>query len=167
MNRIEKIIKKAECIREYLEENKKEKGNLDQLIESLKTYHIHHGDLPGQKHFHIIVTYMRLENIGKNLPVYQEKWDFKYHHCVQDEKRTIVVKSSEFTLHIMNTIIPYIKKEGACVFSMPPAVADYDVADAVWDIESTKIDDIGLTNKLIEAGFKPTSNNIKFVKDFD
>lgn len=167
MNRIEKIIKKAECIRDYLKEINKYKSSIVQNIEDLRNYWDKHGDLPKQKFFYITITYMDLRDIGKDLPVYQERWDFGYHGCVQDEKRTLVVKSSEFTVHIMESILPYIKKGGACILSMPPAVIEPNIADIVWDIESMKIEDMALTNKLITAGLSPTTNNIRFVRDFD
>ena len=164
MNKIEKVIKKAECIREYLEEYNNEKGNIDQLIESLKSYQAKYGDLPAQKYFYIIVDEdVRVNEMAKNLPVYFEQIDFQY--CTK--AKAIVVKSSEFTVHIKDIIVQYVKRYTSRVWSMPPAVIDYDIADAVWDIESTKIVDVELTNKFIAAGLKPTSNSIKFAGDFD
>lgn len=163
MNRIETLIKKAECIKEYLKENNKKKGNIDQLIASLKSYQEKHEDLPPDKHFYIIVNYMNFDNIRKKLPV-----------CINGDwtpgsdaitgKYAIMFKSSEFTDHIRDILLDNIY---VGIWSMPPSVIGYDIADAVWDIESTKVNDIKLTNKLIAAGLKPTSNNIKFVRDFD
>lgn len=164
MNRIEKIIKKAECIRDYLKEQNKDVRDIVQHIKDLNDYWVKYGDLPAQKYFYIIVCEdLRNHDMAKELPVFFDKFDFHYHTMT----KTIVVKSSEFTVHIKDILLGHIKKSCARVYSMPPAVIDYDIADTVWDIESTKIEDVELTGKLIAAGFKPTTNNIKFAGDFE
>ena len=54
--RIEKIIKKAECIKNYLQKRNENAGNIDGLIKSLITYRDNIGDIPNNKRFYITMN---------------------------------------------------------------------------------------------------------------
>ena len=65
MKRIDKIIKKAECIKKYLTDNDKEMGDIENLIKSLESYRDNVGDIGPEKMFWL--SFKRLPGI-----VYEE-----------------------------------------------------------------------------------------------
>lgn len=50
---------------------------------------------------------------------------------------------------------------------MPPMVLGSHVADAVFDVQTFPVDDVALSVELINAGFRPTKTNARWVCDFE
>ena len=48
---------------------------------------------------------------------------------------------------------------------MPPE-ADNSIADAVFDVQTFKVD-VFLSTELINAGLRPTKTDVRFVYDFE
>lgn len=72
MKRIDKIIKKAECVKKYLTNNDKEMGNIENLIKSLESFRDNVGDIGPEKVFIIGIMgrAMELFKEPKRIPFY-------------------------------------------------------------------------------------------------
>lgn len=163
--RIDKIIKKAECIKKYLESNNKESGNIDGLIKSLITYRDNIGDIPSDKRFYITMNnhaYTGRLNWETCILEPPFKLDTRRYISILNEVRAVTVKCIDFTAHIRETLIT--DNDWGVFYSMPPE-ADNNIADAVFDVQNFKVD-VFLSTELINAGFRPTTTDVRFVKDF-
>ena len=159
--RINKIIKKAECIKKYLESNSKESGNIDGLIKSLITYRENVGDIPTEKMFYLVTERYYINN--ENIPLYNLTKAFEDNNYVSFSLYVTGVKCIEFTSHIRSKVIRHPNR----ILSIPPEVLEEHIADAVFDVQSFKVDDVLLSTELINAGFRPNKMEIKFVCDFE
>lgn len=164
--RIEKIIKKAEYIKNYLQKRNENAGNIDGLIKSLITYRDNIGDIPNNKRFYIIMN-NRAYNDRLNWETCiwepQFKLDNRTYISILDEVRAVAVECIDFTAHIRETLIT---DNGLGVFNSVPPEADNNIADAVFDVQTFKVD-VFLSTELINAGFRPTMTNVKHVYDFE
>ena len=164
--RIEKIIKKAECIKNYLQKRNENAGNIDGLIKSLITYRDNIGDIPNNKRF-----YITMNNHAYNGRLNWEtcilkppfKLDNRTYISILDEVRAVAVECIDFTAHIRETLIT--DNDLGVFYSMPPE-ADNDIANAVFDVQTFKVD-VLLSTELINAGFRPTKTKVRFVNDFE
>ena len=164
--RIEKIIKKAECIKNYLKKREKNAGNIDGLIKSLITYRDNIGDIPSNKRFYITMNngaYNDRLNWGTCILRPPFKLDSRTHISMLDEVRAVTVECIDFTAHIRETLI---KNTGLGVFYSMPPEADNNIADAVFDVQTFKVD-VSLSTELINAGLRPTKTDVRFVNDFE
>lgn len=155
--KIDKIIRKAKCIKAFLKDNK----NIDNVIASLESYRDNIGELPDEKVFYI---------------GYDTKytWHDKFHNNIMwcnravtehYENGVIGIKAIEFTTHIRKTVIDNM--EGVYVTALPPETIVSHIADSVFDIQNFKITNVELMNILIDSGFKLTTKEPKFVGEFD
>lgn len=164
--RIEKIIKKAECIKNYLQKRKKDAGNIDGLIKSLITYRDNIGDIPNNKRFYITMNNHAYDGrLNWETCIWEPpfKLDNRRYISILDEVRAIAVECIDFTAHIRKTLI---KDTGDGVFYSMPPEADNNIADAVFDVQTFKVD-VFLSNELINAGLRPTKTDVRFVCDFE
>lgn len=162
--RIDKIIKKAQIIREYLSTENKEMGNVDGLIKSLESYRDNIGDISQERLF----TFRCLgKDIMDDLP-YISINDEPYHRLTNYLCENILgIRLISFTLHIYDVISR--TRHFTDIVTFPNIIElDNNIADAVFDIQTTSINgSIELMTKLIEGGFKPNTTRPKFVCDFD
>lgn len=162
--RIDKIIKKAQIIREYLSTENKEMGNVDGLIKSLESYRDNIGDISQERLF----TFRCLgKDIMDDLP-YISINDEPYHRLTNCLCENILgIRLISFTLHIYDVISK--TRHSTDILTFPNIIElDNNIADAVFDIQSYPIkDNTVLMTKLIEGGFKPTTTDIKYVCDFE
>lgn len=172
MKRIDKIIKKAECIKHYLEKTNKDKGNIDDLIKSLISYRDNVGELPTEKMFIFSIDgdcgpFMDRDNfpVIKNL----YNWENVY---ATSKVQNVGIKLIEFTSYISQKLFKnlynvhnYNSIEG--FYSIPPMVLEEHIADAVFDVQTFKVNDVMLSTELINNGFRPIKTDIKFVCDFE
>ena len=167
MKRIEKIIKKAECIKNYLTDNGKEMGNIEGLIKSLCSYRDNVGDIDPEKVFFISIMGRAREFFKdpKKIPFYcSDTWaDINR----GTEIKLFGIRAIEFTEHIHDVIRDNRERESIVIYSMPPMVLGSHVADAVFDVQTFPINDIALSNELINAGFRPVKMNCQWVCDFE
>lgn len=165
--RINKIIKKAECIKKYLESNSKESGNIDGLIKSLITYRENVGDIPEEKLFTFSVGTNDRSDLLKysDVPIYTACESFWKHGWEWDVPNMLGVRAIEFTRYIASRIME--KTPGRHLMSLPPVYLKEHIADAVFDVQSFRVDDALLSTELINAGFRPTTNNVTYVCDFE
>jgi len=165
--RIDKIIKKAECIKKYLESNNKESGNIDGLIKSLVSYRENAGDIPEEKLFTFSVGMNDrsafLEN--SDIPIYASCEPFWKRSSQWSVPNILGIHAIEFTKYIASRIMK--KVPGRHLMSLPPVYLKEHIADAVFDIQTFKVDDVLLSTELINAGLRPNTNTVKFVCDFD
>ena len=158
--RIDKIVKKAECIKNYLKNNNKPLGNIDGLIKCLISYRDNVGEIPTEKMFHLVTAnYFSNENI----PLYDLTETFEDNQYVSDKLYVTGFKCIEFTSYIRSKIIKYPGR----FFFIPPEILEEHIADAVFDVQSFKVDNVLLSTELINAGFRPNKMEVKFVRDFD
>ena len=164
--RIEKIIKKAECIKNYLQKRNENAGNIDGLIKSLITYRDNIGDIPNNKRFYITMNnHAYNDRLNWETCIWETpfKLDNRRYISILDEVRAVAVECIDFTAHIRETLI---KNTGLGVFYSMPPEADNNIADAVFDVETFKVD-VFLSAELINAGLRPTTTNVRFVNDFE
>lgn len=159
--KIDKIIKKAECIKNYLKNNNKPLGNIDGLIKSLISYRDNVGDIPAEKMFHLVTKDHISEE--ENIPLYDLTKTFEDNRYVSFRLYVTGVKCIEFTSYIRSKIIRYPSR----IFSIPPEILEEHIADAVFDVQSFKVDDVLLSTELINVGLRPTKTDIRFVCDFE
>ena len=172
MERINKIIKKAVCIKNYLEKTNQDKGNIDGLIKSLESYRDNVGEIPPEKLFIFSVRGSSGPFIDrKNFPVIINLYNWKNVYStsqVQNEG----IKLVEFTSYISQKLFPnlYNRQDEHAIegfYSIPPMVLEEHIADAVFDVQTFKVDNVLLSTELINAGLLPTKTNVKFVCDFE
>jgi len=164
--RIEKIIKKAECIKNYLQKRNENVGNIDGLVKSLITYRDNIGDIPNNKRFYITMNnHAYNDRLNWETCIWEPpfKLDNRTYISILDEVRAVAVECIDFTAHIRETVI---KNTGLGVFYSMPPEADNNIADAVFDVQTFKVD-VFLSTELINAGLRPTKTNVKFVCDFE
>lgn len=167
MKRIDKIIKKAECIKKFLTNNGKEMGNIDGLIKNLESYRDNVGDIGIEKVFFIgIMGRARgLFKDPKKIPFYcSDTWSDINRGT---ETKLIGIRAIEFTEHIHDVVRDNIECESIVIYSMPPMVLYSHVADAVFDVQTFPVDDVALSVELINAGFRPTKTNVRWICDFE
>ena len=166
MKRIDKIIKKAECIKKYLTDNDKEMGNLEELIKSLESYRDNIGDIGPEKIFWL--SFKRFPRI-----VYEKNQSITFFTLEENSEchvyRTLGVKAVDWTTYIRKKVLKAIGPVGCeeLIFSLPPEILETNIADAVFDVQTFPVDDVVLAGKLKNAGFKPTRNNCQWVSDFE
>lgn len=166
MKRIDKIIKKAECIKKYLTYNGKEMGNIEGLIKSLCSYRDNVGDIGPEKIFWLS---------SKRFPgiVYEENPPVNFFTLDENSKchvySTLGVKAVDWTTYIRKKVLKAIGPVGysELIFSLPPEILETDIADAVFDVQTFPVDNVALLVELINAGFKPTKTNARLVCDFE
>jgi hypothetical protein len=165
--RIDKIIKKAECIKKYLESNNKESGNIDGLIKSLVSYRENAGDIPEEKLFTFSVSTNDRSDILTNsdIPIYTACDPFWKHGWEWNVPNILGIHAIEFTKYIASRIME--KTPGRHLMSLPPVYLKEHIADAVFDVQSFRVVDVLLSTELINAGFRPTTNNVTHVCDFE
>lgn len=172
MERINKIIKKALCIKNYLEKTNHDKGNIDGLIKSLESYRDNVGEIPPEKMYIFSINGFSGPFIDKNnFPVIINLYNWKNVYStskVQNEG----IKLVEFTSYISQKLFPnlYNRQDEHSIegfYSIPPMVLEEHIADAVFDIQTFKVDNVLLSTELINAGLLPTKTNVKFVCDFE
>ena len=164
--RIEKIIKKAECIKNYLQKRNENAGNIDGLIKSLITYRDNIGDIPNNKRFYITMNNRAYnDRLNWETCIWEPpfKLDNRRYISILDEVRAVAVECIDFTAHIRETLIT---DNGSGVFYSMPPEADNNIADAVFDVQTFKVD-VFLSAELINAGLRPTRTNVKHVCDFE
>jgi hypothetical protein len=164
--RIEKIIKKAECIKNYLQKRNENAGNIDGLIKSLITYRDNIGDIPNNKRFYITMNnHAYNDRLNWETCIWETpfKLDNRTYISILDEVRAVTVECIDFTAHIRETLIT---NHGLGVFYSMPPEADNNIADAVFDVQTFKVD-VFLSTELINAGLRPTKTNVRFVNDFE
>lgn len=172
MERINKIIKKALCIKNYLEKTNQDKGNIDGLIKSLISYRDNIGELPTEKMFIFSIDSHSGPFIDKdNFPVIINPYNWKNVYStatVQNEG----IKLIEFTSYILQKLFPnlynaqnYHPIEG--FYSIPPITLEEHIADAVFDVQTFKVNDVMLSTELINNNFRLIKTDIKFVCDFE
>lgn len=166
--RIDKIIKKAECIKSYLENNNKDAGNINGLIESLVSYRENVGDIEEEKLFTFSMSCNKWHDYIKydDFPIYTCAEPFWEHDWQWDVPNLVGIKAIEFTRYIASRVL----KRGASsrhLMSLPPIYLNEHIANAVFDVQSFKANDVLLTTELINAGLRPMKTNINFVCDFD
>lgn len=167
--RIDKIIKKAECIKSYLLKINRDEGNIDGLIRSLKSYRDNIGDIPSEKLFIFTTNKTKMFNM-KDYPLsLKEAFDWKS-VSVCNEVFYVSIKLIEFTSYISRKILSrnygvddYCRE---VLYSVPPMVLEEHISDAVFDVQSFKVD-TGLMTELVRAGFEPTKQTVSFVCDFE
>lgn len=164
--RIDKIIKKAECIKKYLESNNKESGNIDGLIKSLVSYRDNVGDIPEEKLFTFSVGANDRSDLLRysDIPIYTCCEPFWKHGWEWYVPNILGIHAIEFTRYIASRIME--KTPGRHLMSLPPIYLEEHIADAVFDVQSFKVDDVLLSTELINAGFRPITNNVTHVCDF-
>lgn len=164
--RIDKIIKKAECIKKYLESNNKDSGNIDGLIKSLVSYRENVGDIPEEKLFTFSIGANDRSDLLTNsdIPIYTCCEPFWEHGWKWDVPNMLGIHAIEFTRYIASRIME--KTPGRHLMSLPPIYLEEHIADAVFDVQSFKVDDVLLSTELINAGFRPITNNVTHVCDF-
>lgn len=166
MKRIDKIIKKAECIKKYLTDNGKEMGNIEGLIKSLESYRDNVGDIGPEKMFWL--SFKRFPGI-----VYEENQPIAFFSLEENSKchvyRTLGVKAVDWTTYIRKKVLKAIGPVGCeeLIFSLPPEILETNIADAVFDVQTFPVDDVALSVELINAGFRPTKTNARWVCDFE
>ena len=172
MERINKIIKKAECIKHYLEKTDKDKGNIEGLIESLTSYRNNVGELPTEKMFIFSIDgncgpFMDRDNFPVIINLYN--WENVYS---TSKVQNVGIKLIEFTSYISQKLFQglynvhnHTSIEG--FYSIPPMVLEEHIADAVFDVQTFKVNDVMLSTELINNGFRPIKTDIKFVCDFE
>ena len=166
MKRIDKIIKKAECIKKYLTSNGKEMGNIEELIKSLESYRDNVGDIDPEKIFWLS---------SKRFPsvVYEENQSMPYFRLDENGEchvyRTLGVKAVDWTTHIRKKVLKAIGPVGCeeLIFSLPPEILETNIADSVFDVQTFPVNDVALSVELINAGFRPTKTNARWVCDFE
>ena len=166
--RIDKIIKKAEIIKEYLITENKKTGNIDDLIKSLKSYRDNVGDIPLEKDYFFTLyepssygQYDLLIQLQKTYPIRlcNEELNTETRYC--DSSSNFVVIA---TKHIKEILCD----TGMHFIFIPPVSKEDNIADPVFDIQTTSINgSVELMTKLIEGGFKPNTTRPKFVCDFE
>lgn len=172
MKRINKIIKKAECIKHYLEKTNKDKGNIDSLIESLISYRDNIGEIPPEKMFIFSVSGFSGPFIDKDeFPVIKNLYNWK-HVYVTPKVHNIGIKLIEFTLYISQRLFHmYYNKQNEHpiegFYSIPPMILEEHIADAVFDVQTFKVNDVLLSTELINNGFRPITTDINFICDFE
>lgn len=166
MKRIDKIIKKAECIKKYLTSNGKEMGNIENLIKSLESYRDNVGDIGPEKMFWL--SFKRFPGI-----VYEENQPIPFFTLDENGEchvyRTLGVKAVNWTTYIRKKVLKAIGPVGYedKIFSLPPEILETTIADSVFDIQTFPADDVTLSVELINAGFRPTRTNCRWVSDFE
>lgn len=172
MERINKIIKKALCIKNYLEKTNQDKGNIDGLIKSLESYRDNVGEIPPEKMYIFSVNnmYGHLLINENNFPVKRNLYNWE-HFYYSNDVWNIGVKLVEFTSYISQRLFENLyNKSGKRMngfYSIPPMVLEEHIADAVFDVQTFKVDNVLLSTELINAGLLPTKTNVKFVCDFE
>lgn len=156
--KIDKIIRKAKCIKAFLKDNK----NIDNVIASLESYRDNIGELPDEKVFYIgyKIQYTWHEHFHNNIMWCNHNVNKEYH-----DNDVIGIKAIEFTTHIRETVIDNM--EGVYATALPPETIVSHIADSVFDIQNFKITNVELMNILIDSGFKLTTKELKFVGEFD
>lgn len=166
MKRIDKIIKKAECIKKYLTSNGKEMGNIEGLIKSLESYRDNVGDIGPEKMFWL--SFKRFPGI-----VYEKDQSIAFFTLEENSEchvyRTLGVKAVDWTTYIRKKVLKAIGPVGCeeLIFSLPPEILETNIADAVFDVQTFPVDDVALSVELINAGFRPTKTNVRWVCDFE
>lgn len=166
MKRIDKIIKKAECIKKYLTDNGKEMGNIEGLIKSLESYRDNVGDIGPEKMFWL--SFKRFPGI-----VYEESQPITFFSLEENSEchvyRTLGVKAVDWTTYIRKKVLKAIGPVGCeeLIFSLPPEILETNIADAVFDVQTFPVDDADLLVELINAGFRPTRKNCQLASDFE
>lgn len=166
MKRIDKIIRKVECIKKYLTDSNKEVGNIEGLIKSLESYRDNVGDIGPEKMFWL--SFKRFPNMS-----YEEKRTmpfFGLDECSECHvQRTLGVEAVDWTKYIRKKVLKALGPVGCedRVYSLPPEIQEENIADAVFDVQTFPIDNVALSVKLINAGFRPTKQNCRWVCDFE
>ena len=166
MKRIDKIIKKAECIKKYLTSNGKEMGNIEELIKSLESYRDNVGDIGPEKMFWL--SFKKFPGI-----VYEENQPIKFFSLEGNNEchvyRTLGVKAVDWTTYIRKKVLKAIGPVGCeeLIFSLPPEILETTIADSVFDVQTFPVNDVALSVELINAGFRPTKTNVRWVCDFE
>lgn len=166
--KIDKIIKKAKCIKSYLEKNSRNAGNIDGLINSLVSYRENVGDIGEERLYTFSMGANQYHSFieCKDFPIYtsfEPAWTHGWEWSVPN---LIGIKAVEFTKYIANRVL----KRGSAsrhLMSLPPIYLNEHIADAVFDVQTFKVDDVLLSTELINAGFRPNANTVEFVCDFD
>ena len=156
--RIDKIIKKAKCIKNFIGDN----DNINRLITSLESYKENIGELPEEKMFYIgYKPYVTGEHFHGNTMM--------SNHISKsgDSFKVIGIKAVEFTSHIRKTVLSDMNLNRVWICSLPPEITGGHIADAVFDVQNFKISDITLMNMLIDHGFRPKVKNPDFIGQFD
>ena len=168
--RIDKIIKKAECIYSVLTSQRKETNNLKSLISSLESYRDNFGDIIEKEYFFTLYEPERpsfgLEGCKKlpfricdNICNTQTDYNEKSHSF-----HVISIPLVDFTEHIFDKM----RTTGAHFIALPPMCKDENIADAVFDIQSYPVDDNSLlVAELYRAGFETKDSKVRFISDFD
>lgn len=168
--KIDRIILKAETIEDFLNKQNMPKGNIKQLIECLKSYRDTVGDIGPEKRFYISgcdVGQGKLrESINFEVPI----GVFEYYHKgtfateLHRDRSLVYIESLDFTTHIRETVFtPY---PDVSIYSLPPETIENPIADAVWDVQTFKVDNPYLIAMLVDKGLKPINTNIKWIRDF-
>lgn len=166
MKRIDKIIKKAECIKKYLTSNGKEMGNIEELIKSLESYRDNVGDIGPEKMFWL--SFKKFPSV-----VYEENQPMAFFKLEENSEChvhcTLGVKAIDWTTYIRKKVIKAIGPVGysELIFSLPPEILETTIADSVFDIQTFPVDDIVLSVELVNAGFRPVKMNCRWVCDFE
>jgi len=172
--RIDKIIKKARIIKECLIAEKKKTGNIDGLIKSLESYRDNIGDIPLEKDYFFTLyeptsygQYDLLIKLQETYPIRlcNEELNTETRYCDSSSNFVVIAVSLvDFTKHIKEVLCD----TGSHFIFIPPVSKGDNIADAVFDIQTTSINgSIELMTKLIEGGFKPNTTRPKFVCDFE
>lgn len=166
MKRIDKIIKKAECIKKYLTSNGKEIGNIEELIKSLESYRDNVGDIGPEKIFWLSSNKYPSVVYEENQSMLFFRLDENGECHVHD---SLGVKAVDWTTYIRKKVLKAIGPVGysELIYSLPPEIFETTIADSVFDIQTFPINDIALSVELINAGFKPTRNNCRWVCEFE
>ena len=172
MERINKIIKKAVCIKNYLEKTNQDKCNIDGLIKSLVSYRDNVGDIPQEKLFIFSVSSSSGPFIDRDkFPVIKNLYNWKNVYStprIQNEGIILI----EFTSYISQKLFPklYNRQDERPIegfYSIPPMILEEHIADAVFDVQTFKVNDVMLSTELINNNFRPIKTDIKFVCDFE
>ena len=156
--KIDKIIRKAKCIKVFLKNNK----NIDNVIASLESYRDNIGELPDERIFYI--GYCRHSTWRDNFNCDIMWYDNRINKEGYD-RNIKGIKAIEFTTHIRKTVINDTHE--VTFIALPPEIQGSHIADAVFDVQNFKITDVELMNILIDSGFKLTTQEPKFVGEFD
>ena len=166
--RIDKIIQKAGCIKSYLEKNNKDAGNIDGLIKSLVSYRENFGDIAEEKLFTFSMGCNQWHDFIKysDVPIYTSLEPAWKHDWQWNVPNLIGIRAIEFTKYIASRVLER-GSSNRHLMSLPPIYLNEHIADAVFDVQSFKVEDVLLSTELINTGLRPLSNTVKFVCDFN
>jgi hypothetical protein len=132
------------------------------LEEELKSI----GDIPSNKRFYLTMShYAYNDRLNWETCILKPpfKLDNRRYVSILDEVRAVAVECIDFTAHIRETLI---NDNGLGVFYSIPPESDNNIADAVFDVQTFKVD-VFLSTELINAGLMPTKADVRFVNDFE